>query len=189
MHLTLTKRPAKLGSGINTRAEKHGDDDVPACDIPLAGIFLEREELNALLGDPSLHKALFTTMPGESTPQPVLRRFKPLQLADKFEGCTVTIIAGLSATSFMLDDVTIAKLKLEPQTGGLTAMSMQVQALAEDLDVTALLGWLNHDVDVEVQFGTVAKGKDKQQDLPLSTVGDNEEPEDRLTIDVEDEAA
>ena len=39
--LSLTKRPAKIGPSINTRTQRHGDDDVPATDIPLSGILVE----------------------------------------------------------------------------------------------------------------------------------------------------
>ncbi len=174
MHLTLTKRPAMLGGSINTRSEKHGDDDVPACDIPISGVLLSRLELNMLANDLGLYDALFRKGEG-GVDEPVLRRFKPLVFDEKFEGCTVTVIAGLTATQFMLDDVRIAKIKLEPQAGGLTALSMQVQVLAEGVDVTALLSWMNHEIDVEVQFGRIEEGKKKQGELPLNTVGDNDD--------------
>lgn len=59
--LTITPRPCQLGTSINTRTEMHGDESVPACDIPLVGITLDAEELGALLGDPTAHRALYRT--------------------------------------------------------------------------------------------------------------------------------
>ena len=34
--LSLNKRPARIGPSINTPTEKHGEEDVPACDIPIS---------------------------------------------------------------------------------------------------------------------------------------------------------
>ena len=57
--LTLPTRPAKIGGSINTRTEKHGDDDVAALDIPLE-FLLEPDELCAILKTEDAAARLFT---------------------------------------------------------------------------------------------------------------------------------
>ena len=47
--MKLKKRVAKIGPSINTRTEKHGEENVPAIDIPLSSIMLTGKELGRLL--------------------------------------------------------------------------------------------------------------------------------------------
>ena len=87
--LNITMRPCQLGSSINTRVERHGDEDVPACDIPLDGIMLTEAELNLLLDDPHASRCLFTAVAGVH--QPALPMIAALSLRSKLEGATVTL--------------------------------------------------------------------------------------------------
>lgn len=108
--LTLTTRPCKIGPSINTRTEKHGDEDVTALDIPIESVMLEANELNVLLGEPHAHNALFNG--GTSPPEPLLRMIRALKLKDKFEDCTVTLLLGLNLERIELANVKLAKVEL-----------------------------------------------------------------------------
>lgn len=175
--LTLNKRPAKIGAAVNTRCEKHGDEDVPACDIPLVGIMLEAAELNALLGDPYAHTALFNHRPGSQLDEPIFRKFNPLRLRDKFEEAEVVIYAGLEPKEIRLKAVKLARVTLDPQVGGLTELALQVQCTPETETIGELLAFMNHTVDVVVSFGKTATKGEKQSELPLNSFGDGESKE------------
>lgn len=177
--LNLKKRPCKIGLGINTRTEKHGDDDVPACDIPLEGVMLEAKELDALLGD-GAHKALFASAGKGSVDEPRLRQLKPLKLKDKFEECAATIFVGMDdAGEVEIENAKLANITLEPQVGGLTAMSLKVQCTPPSDSLGRLFAFLNHDVDAKLSFGKKAEGKsDKQPELPIGDEATEDETAD-----------
>lgn len=167
--LTLDKRPCRIGNSINTRAEMHGEEAVPAMDIPLVNILLEKSELNDLLGERHAWDCLYETRKGKP-PAPVFaKHFKPFQLLAKFKDCNVTLTAGLHLERVVLtESVKLTKLKLEPQIGGLTALSVTVQTPATD-SVTALLQYLDAQVDVAIQFGEATEaGEEEQPELDLA---------------------
>lgn len=176
--LTLTKRPARIGSSINTRTEKHGDEDVPACDIPIEGLMLEREELNALLGDPYAHDALFNHRSQGKVDEPIFRKFKPLVFREKFESARVVLTVGLGAdVEIELKDVKLARITLDPQVGGLVELSVQVQCTPPAETIGALVNYLGHELEAEVTFGQVAEKADRQRELPINNFGNGETPE------------
>lgn len=164
--LTLKSRSAKLGSSINTRAEKHGDEDITAFDIPISGFMLTRDELEAVLQVPKGWHALFDEAP-DTPPVPVFPNLKPMQLREKIENATVHLWIGLERVMVKLTDVNLARIRLEPQLGGYTDMQFQIQC-TPDLDAKwlgTLLARLNHDLEVAVEcegFGAQA-GLDLRQ--------------------------
>lgn len=175
--LTLKSRPCKIGPSINTRTEKHGEEDVPACDIPLQGVMLDAGELNTLLGNDKAHEALFRI--GEhDTPEPVFSNLKPLALKDRFEDCWVTI--KLYEDIEIKLDARLANIKLEPQFGGLTGMNVHVQCTPPVDDMAQLIAFLNAEVEARIVFGRVqVKEADKQAELPMPVPGatsDGEQP-------------
>jgi len=174
-YLTLTNRHCKIGNSINTRAEKHGDEDVPACDIPLDGILLEREELNALLGDKAAHKSLFQYTKN-APDEPSFKAFKPFALKDKFEECSVTLLLGISEMELELTGVKLANIKLEPLTGGQTALSLQVQTTCPVESMAQAIAFLNAEIEAEITFGKKTEKSTKQRELPM-TIGNGEASE------------
>ena len=107
--LSITPRPARLGSSINTRVEKHGEEDVTALDIPLLDIPLSAAELNALLMDPHAHRLLYNKE-GDFE-KPTLERLAPLRLKDKIEGAVVEIKVGLAQDAVKLADTAVFVMK------------------------------------------------------------------------------
>lgn len=174
--ITIGRRPCKIGSSVNTRSEKHGDEDVPACDIPLDGIMLEAEELNTLLADPGAHRALFSKPRNGAPQEPMFKQLKPFVLVDKFTGSVELTLAGQVVLE--LEDVTLARVRIEPQVGGLTMLSLQVQCAPPVEDMAHVIGFLNSTADVSITFGKrVEKAARKQKDLELGFGSDGEHPD------------
>lgn len=173
-HLTLRKMPCKIGSSINIRAEHHGDEDVPACDIAIDGLMLKRDEFNALVGDEHAYDALWSVDKKDKPilDEPLFKRFKPLQLRDKFDECSAVLELGLNETEIELSDISIARIKFEPQVGGLVQTSVQLQCSPPVEDMAQIIAFVNSDTcSVKLTFGRRSEASDKQKDLPLTTVG------------------
>lgn len=169
--LSLTKRTAKVGNAIQSRSEMHGEDSVTAIDIPLADIMLAATELNAIMREPYAHNALFNHRAAAGgLVEPLLKHVKPLALDEKIEGASITITHGVEAEVVRLAPVKLAKIKLDPKLGGLTAMSCTVQC-TPDLgeDIAHLLERLNSTVDVEIDGGEFGA----QAELPLSAASED----------------
>lgn len=182
--LSLAKRPCKIGSSINTRTEKHGDEDVPACDIPLSGLMLSRDELDTLLG-PGAHEAFFRQVDGSF--DVAFKQLKSLALRNKFEQATVEL-AVVYGGMLRLSGVRLARITLKPVYGGLTELSLQVQATPDVEEFAPLLESLNSEVEAAVHFGKlVEKSSDKQADLALSFDGASEAPDADEPGDDDDE--
>lgn len=166
----LSKRPAKTGNQMPSRGEMHGEETVTALDVPLTDIMLDEAELGEILRQPRASSALFDDSNG--TREPFLQNIKPIALNDKIEGATVTITHGVGNESIRLVDVKLAKIKLEPCVGGMTAMSCTVQSTPDlNADVARLLGRMNSTVDVEID----CQDYGKQADLPMQRPGGSDE--------------
>jgi hypothetical protein len=134
---SVTKRPAQIGPSINTRTEKHGNENVPGVDIPVSAIFLTKEEINNLLQDEDAYDALYTDSRSKQL-EPRFMTIEPIKLSDKFTGAKVTI--SVDEEGLVLKPAKISKISLAPQVGGLTLMSCTVQGTpADHTDVLALL--------------------------------------------------
>jgi hypothetical protein len=169
--ITISKRACKIGPSINCRTEKHGDDEVPACDIPISGILLQTGEVNALVG-PLFRESLFDTRSQGKAPAILHPGLAARKLTEKFEGA-VTIVMGPNQNDIELDKVTLAGLKFEPLEGGLVAMSLTVQT-SKDVPkfVHKLIARQNTEIDVEISIGDkVERAKSKQTELPMQGGG------------------
>ncbi len=164
--MILNRRPAQIGASINSRTQKHGEENIPAFDIPLVGIMLTQDELNALMNEKLTSIAWFNDRT-DGLPEPLFKNIKHFALTDSYENCSVTIAVGLKEQLFELDeDVKIVKLKLAPCVGGLTELKLTVQAKIEHSN-TGLFEWLSKDCYVELAFGELVKANPKQPELNL----------------------
>jgi hypothetical protein len=172
--LSLDKRPCKIGVSINTRRELHGEDPVPAMDIPLVSILLSKEELNTLLDEKNGWDLWFNERKGKPA-EPILGgKLKPYAMLQKFKAASVALYVGLKPEMIELEGK-LTKLKLEPQIGGLTALSLTVQATPEMVDAARLLEHLDALVDVSIEFGDADEEEDAQDELDLAHVGTPEQ--------------
>jgi hypothetical protein len=149
--------------------------------VSLASIFLSKDELGALLGNPYAWDGLFNQ--SGSLAEPANRCFKPIGLDLKFENASVSLYVGIKLELIELADCKLTSLKIEPMVGGLTELKLTVQA-TPDMDTVAapLLNWMGRDADVEIDFGDIAANdkaeKAKQQpELALNNFGDDETPD------------
>ena len=171
--LNLTKPPGQIGPSINVRTEKHGEEDVPACDVTIDGIMLEAADLCALLEDPKAHTLLFT-VDLTGTVSPAFPQFAALTLAEKFEEARVVLYVGFAPTELVLKDVKVGKIRLTPKVGGMTECKLQIQATPEPEMIGVLSGHTNHEISIEIADAKrAAKAeKSKQKELNLSTAPD-----------------
>jgi hypothetical protein len=165
MKLTLTKRPAQIGGSINTRTEKHGEENVPGIDIPITEVMLTKEELNALLQDPDAHDAFFTDERGDQL-EPRFVLLSAFSIAGKFSGAKVTLAPPVGdGEALVLKPAKVSKMVLVPQVGGLTAMSCTIQGNPpEHLDV---IGLLNQKTRISILNGE-REAKVEQPELDLT---------------------
>jgi hypothetical protein len=176
MHLTIDMRPAKLGKSINTRTEMHGEETVTALDIPLAGILLDAEELNALLGDPKAHACFFSLIVGDQT-RPRFPSLSGLQLDGKFAECYVELALGIG-DPMLLENVKVASVVLTPLPGGLTELRCKVQCTPDLALAPRLLKYIGQSIDASIVLGeAMRKGEDAQPELPLNSFGAGERPQ------------
>lgn len=180
--MRIKSRPCRIGPSINTRTEMHGKDPVPMMDVPLVNLLLQAEELDELLG-PFSFESLFvtTTNPagGKEPPMPQwFERLKPLAVVGKWKGSSISLELP-HGQHIDESGVTIAKLKLEPQIGGLTALSLTLQMPV----VSPLLNYLDQPIKAELQFGeAVRESTADEPELPLEHTEGNVT---RVTVDHE----
>lgn len=170
--MILNRRPGRIGASINSRTQKHGDENVPAFDIPLTAIMLTQEELNTLMNEPLTSVAWFNDRK-DGLAEPLFKNIKHFSLTDTYEASSVTIGVGLKEQLFTLEDCKLVKLKLSPCVGGLTELKLTVQAKIDETN-TPLFEFLSKDCNVEIALGTItadekAKAKQPELNLPAPT--------------------
>lgn len=134
--LRFTEQPATISS-VNIRAEKHGEDPVPACDV---GITFEcgAKVLDSL--GKGLRELLYfnedgkqTRVPGtgnaEDGPKRQFPHLRPLGFDYEWPGYKAGIVWGDLAGSINIElpDVTVKKIKAAPKDGGTVEVSLQLQ--------------------------------------------------------------
>lgn len=133
---------------VNPRAEKHGDEHVPAVDISIQ--FDASNELLAHFGS-KLRDSLYykanraqTEIDGVEATKPDLRNEclkGPLKLS--YEGSGYRFHCDIGATGNMdisIPDCRVTKVKIDPRQGGSVTFSMQVQVTEPDPAIVGRLG-------------------------------------------------
>jgi hypothetical protein len=163
-------RPAKIGPSINTRTEKHGDDNVAALDIPVT-FLLDPVDLCDLLKSEDAAQRLFRySQPAPNAisvaGDPAIPVLKSFALGGKIEGvlAVMTFDALAGPIELRLTDAKLAKMRLEPQFAGKTLCAVTIQT-APDLtdDILALLGHMNGECQISIE----APNYGSQAELPL----------------------
>jgi hypothetical protein len=179
-------------TSVNTRAEMHGDEKVPALDLGFRW-----ETSNAVLGrfDPWLLTALYHRsaaadaqgdIPGVEKVMQNLRMAKlgaPLHWQEELIGYFLEIEYGTGGKSNLrLDAVDVNKFKLTPKEGGTTIVEFRVQAstgITERIfgKLPLLLG---HEVKITLLAPKV-DGAQQQEEQPSLTLAGNPQPDRPLT--------
>lgn len=188
--LKLERRDGTIGNAIQTRGEEHGDETLPAKDIPLT-IMVSRPELGQILREPLAGESFFNVTADFAEPL-YGGKIAPIKILGKFEDSTVVITVGIDETEIRLTKATLASMSFDPTAGGMSILKLQVQYHPQDSDNVQLLEkWLNHDCKIEIEIGQLAKPKKTdQQQLPLGdpTEASDDAPESLGDAIDEDEA-
>jgi hypothetical protein len=170
--INLERRRARMPGSLSGRTEKHGEDDIPACDLTLREIVLTMKEVQHLCGDKLATSRFFDDEKGIKKPaMPYIAEFK---LNAKFEGAEIVLILSEQEDGYamQIEKAKIANLILTPQVGGDTLLQCQLQLSdLADSDFGRLMGRLNKTVWIEITDAAMAvpKAKDKQAQLPLAS--------------------
>jgi hypothetical protein len=167
--LSLSKRPGLIGGSIVNRTENHGPKEkVPAISVKISGILLTQEELCALMQDEGAWDALFTGARSKH-PEPRFLGIDPLAISDKFKEAKATIKCDNATEAVILKPATIGSISLEPQVGGLTAMTCMISGVPPEH--TDTLAMLNRKCTVSILNGSLADRNENQKELPLGEGG------------------
>lgn len=177
MSIDITAVHCKMGK-ISNNLEKHGDEDVTAFAIPFTGVIVKPKVLNAIVGDEHFDRYLFDDDKGFRKPLEWTTKFD-LVLSEKYEGAKVTLVlAGDQTLEFA--DCRLKDITPTAVPGGTISLSLQIQLLPglgqENLLLQEYQG--REIAKLVIADAKIAEKKaGKQADLPLSRVGEGEEPE------------
>lgn len=156
--LQLTNVQAKLAS-FNPRAEKHGDENVPAGDLKFE-LRTHSSVLDAF--DKSFRPFLFRKPDLEGEQQPLLEgdtltalakpNLKPLTIDEKFTGYTLRISRGLEASDGLhLVDVEVSNFKIEPISGGSVSLTFSATVHPDADEAGELCSLIQEIVDITLE--------------------------------------
>ncbi len=160
MQFNLTKTAAKLNS-FNIRAEKHGDENVPAGDLKLT-----IKAANTILDifDPDLRTALYKNTAAQQGQEevaglaPTLPNLRfanldvPLKFKDQGVGYTLVLDWGLGGDSNLtLEACEVNNFAATLEEGGTVELSFRVQISNPDADVIGKLGVnVQHEITIDL---------------------------------------
>lgn len=140
-------------TNINLRAEKHGDENQPACDVKIS-VDVPAEALNDI--HPGLCESLYRK-PGKGDQLPLVEVGKkpepgftvvkhpglePLQLKQKFPGYEVTITKDDDEEGLFFADGEVKNFKITPHEGGTTNVTFSVGTHVDEDEIAGLLPFL-----------------------------------------------
>lgn len=167
MPFALKKQKSVL-EHLNTRAEKHGDQNMLAIDIKIVAD-VPNTFLNQL--DPDLKASLYKAEDAQASlvedagHMPVLRfpSMAPFKYQVSMVKAKLTI-HGAKKENDITFEVKITDIKLDCKHGGTVELTFSAATLPEAEEVGTLSGMLKQDVKVSVSGGQVAD--DTQPDAP-----------------------
>ena len=186
--LELTARPCMI-ENVNLRRERHGDEDVPAVDVKLSNIILNKAELLRLTGDPDAFNLMFQQAKAGAVVEPTMQWCDGWRYLDaKYIECSSTLRFGMQKTEYELDDHKIKGAAVKALTGGSAELMLTLQvALEDDTRICAQLAeYQGKEGHVAITFGKVDAGERRQGKLalndddgdgkPVNKFGDGEQP-------------
>jgi hypothetical protein len=166
--LELTSRPCKIDN-VNLRVEKHGDDDMPAVDVRLSNIMLNKAEYIRLTGDAQAWNLLFEQERG-GVVEPMQQYFEPARyLVAKWEECHSTIRFGMQKTEHEFENHRIKGAHVKGVVGGMVELTLTLQQSLEDTRIVAgLAEYQGKEAHVTITFGSISEVEKRQKKLPLN---------------------
>jgi len=149
----LSKKACFLAH-CNGRHEKHGEDDVLACDLKFKGDFD-----GGILAEfhPTLRSLMYAKHEGgdladQGSDTPTQLRFsnlvQPLKFTDEIVGATVTLEYGLKPLVF--DTANVNEFKVECNEGGTVTVTFRVQVRPTEEQLAKLFALLDTSVPVTI---------------------------------------
>lgn len=152
---------------ISNNLECHGEQEITEFSIPITGIMLTAQEVNAFLEDPYADRSFFNNKRELQEPMPWCSKTS-ITLNDRYDGAIATItVSGDQEIEFK--DARLNKITLTPKLGGLTQMDFQLQ-IAPGLGRENLLlqEHQNREIVLCIADAKIAlKKKGRQKELPL----------------------
>lgn len=164
---------------ISNNLEKHGEEDVPEFNIPLEGLMLTPEQLNAFTGDAHCDRSWFNNKRGLKEPMPWCAK-NSITHNERYDCATITMVFRDEEEQIEFKDCRLDKITLAPQLGGLTRVDLTLQ-LTPGLGRENLLlqGYQRREITISIADAKVAlKKKDRQQALPLEATDGAPKPQD-----------
>lgn len=179
----LNNTLAKLDS-LNTRTEKHGDQNVPACDLRFTA-----HVSNKILDHfhPHLREVLYRQGAQSSGQQSLpiehadglteieLPNLKPLRFEDEFPGYSLGMTEGLECSDVhRIDPVKLSKFELEAMSGGTVRVSFSAAMKPTD----AQLVWLyaRQQTSMQITITPPEHGQEASPQVDLVFEDDEQEP-------------
>lgn len=160
--LNLTKRPAKIGRSVNTRTEMHGEEEIPAQDIPVTGIVLSAEELCALTDEPTAVEGLFKMEEDQYVPRFTAIDWFPID--HKFIGATIKIGGGVPTTTYK--KAKIKSIWCKALGGAMTEIKGTLQVNPEDGDPSSQQ-LINAKIAITISKASIDTAPEPDPELPL----------------------
>lgn len=188
----LSKHPCKIDS-FNPRAEKHGDENVPAGDIK----FSTRVHSSVLdLFDPSYRQFLFRAaessgdqpalLPGDRLTALAKPKLQPLLLKEDWPGYMLLIGSGADiAEPLRLTDVELSSFRIEAMNGGSVGLSFSATVHPSEEQAGRLCQEIQNTVDVTLEPPQAT------EQMPLGGEGDTldqQEAQETADVGAEEEA-
>jgi hypothetical protein len=174
----ITRATCQMGK-IANNLETHGDEDVPAWTIPIAGLLLDAHQLEELVHDCHASEAFFKrNADGQLEPRPWLTCAEPIALTEVYDGLATSIQFGDELIEF--DRCRLKDLTLGRFFPGMAQLDCKLQ-LYPGLDHANLVlqAMQNRPIVLTIESAKVAaKKKLRQQELPLVQAAESANAED-----------
>jgi hypothetical protein len=147
----LHKHKAKLHS-VNARAEKHGNERVPAFDLKLS-VDMENSHLNGF------HTELLNLlyMEGDQADMVGLTKLRfpalgSLAYAKEIEEVDVKIGYGIGGGSdIFIEECTVNNFKISPKEGGTVSIEFRIIAHPNEGDVGKICSFIQSEVEISIE--------------------------------------
>lgn len=173
---TLPEKPCDLGSKVTNSGDGEGESREELVKFTLKGLMLNAKEIDRVLGS-GAHGRLFVQHKGEDIKPAFGEDVNELALAHLYADSTVTL--SLDDQTVTMPKAKISKVILQPQIGGMTWMSCEVEAPTKLADGVEALG--NHcglKIAAHLAFGSKPVLDKRQKNLPLGEGADGDDDDE-----------
>lgn len=172
----LPEMSCQLGTKFTSNGDGEGDKREDVVKFSLEGLMLPAKALDRILGaDAAAH--LFVRKGNEAIEPRFGDDVNELKLVHRYLDSAVTLT--LDSATLTLAKAKIMNVILQPQVGGMTWMSCDVEAPAEG-DVDAIRKHTGHKIAVQLSFGSKPELDKRQKSLALNE-GEDDDGEDEPT--------